>query len=153
MLFTKPTSAHIGERLNDATRVMRVMTAMVVRAPSSIAVSVRRSGGALSAQTTLTYPDEVLTGHTHRTDDNRVRAIAEATVDALRAVAPGVLESAQVVAVPGRKVALTVVEFPTAGGSYTAYVGSALVRGEVEDALARSVLDAVTNWIGSEETP
>lgn len=127
-------------------------TGLLVKTPTSIAISVRRSGGSLTAQTTLTYDDRVLTGHAHRDDDNRVRAIAEATLDALRDVTPSSLESAQVLAVPGRKVAVAVVEFPDAQGSYEAYVGSALVRGEVEDALARSVLDAVTDWIDIEET-
>ncbi len=129
------------------------MTRPVLTAPTAITISVRRSGSTLSAHTTLTYPDAVLAGEAHRGDDNRMRAIAQATLDALRDVAGGSLESAQIIAVPGRKVAVTVVEFPDAQGSYVAFVGSALVRGEVEDALARSVLDAITDHIDNEETP
>lgn len=133
------------------------MTRPVLTAPTAITISVRRSGATLLAHTTLTYPDTVLVGQAQRTDDNRMRAIAQATLDALRDVADGSLESAQVIPVPGRKVAVTVVEFPDAQGSYDAFVGSALVRGEVEDALARSVLDAITDHIDDqidkEETP
>jgi hypothetical protein len=128
------------------------MTRPVLSAPTSIAISVRRSGTTLSAHTTLTYPEAVLVGEMRRDDDNRVRAIAQATLEALRDIAPGTVESAQVLAVPGRKVAVTVVEFPAAHGGYDAFVGSALVRGEVEDALARSVLDAITDWIDIKET-
>lgn len=128
-------------------------TGLVVKSPTSIMISVRRSGGSLQAQTILAYDEVTLTGHAHRNDDNRVRAIAEATLDALRDVTSGSLESAQVLAVPGRKVAVSVVEFPDAHGDYEAYVGSALVHGEVEDALARSVLDAYTDKMDTEETP
>jgi hypothetical protein len=85
-------------------------------------------------------------------DDNRVAAVAQATLAALPGAAGAEVESAQILAVPGRKIALTVVEFPGDPGSYVAYVGSALVRGEVEDALARSVLDAVTARIETEES-
>ncbi len=129
------------------------MTGIVVNAPTAIAISVRRSGGSLSAATTLTYPGVEWRGQAHRDDNRRERAIAQATLDALREVVSAALESAQVLSVPGRRVALTVVEFPDALGEYKAYVGSALVHGEVEDALARSVLNAVTNWIDTEETP
>lgn len=129
------------------------MTRLALSAPTAITISVKRSGATLSAHTTLTYPDAVLVGQAHRGDDNRMRAIAQATLDALREVADGSLESAQIISVPGRKVAVTVVEFPDAHGSYGAFVGSALVRGEVEDALARSVLDAITDHIDNEETP
>jgi hypothetical protein len=68
-------------------------------------------------------------------------------------VGHGEIESAQVLAVPGRKVAVTVVGFPGDGDGYQASVGSALAGGEVEDALVRSVLDAVTAHIETEETP
>lgn len=121
--------------------------------PSAITISVRRAGTSLTARTTLTYPGQVLTGEAHRTDDNRVAAVAQATLAALPGRDGAEVESAQVVAVPGRKVALTVLGFPGAQGTYEAFVGSALVRGEVEDALARSVLDAVTARIDTEESP
>lgn len=136
---------------------MQVMTRPVLATPSAITISVRRSGATLSAHTTLTYPDTVLVGEAHRDDDNRMRAIAQATLAALRDVSDSSLESAQIISVPGRKIAVTVVEFPDAHGSYRAFVGSALVRGEVEDAVARSVLDAITDHIDdqldTEETP
>lgn len=125
----------------------------VLSQPSSITISVRRSGTRLTASTTLTYSDSVITGQAHRDDDNRIRAIAQATVEAIRTQlpCPAEIESAQVLAIPGRRVALTVVEFPDARGSYEAFVGSALVQGEVEEALARSVLAALAGHIDYEE--
>ena len=53
------------------------------------------------------------------------------------------VESTQVIAIPGRRIAVTVVEFPDESQPYQVLVGSALVRGDVEDALARSVLSAL----------
>jgi hypothetical protein len=53
------------------------------------------------------------------------------------------VESTQVIAIPGRRIAVTVVEFPDESQAYQVLVGSALVRGDVEDALARSVLSAL----------
>jgi hypothetical protein len=121
--------------------------------PSAITVAVRRSGGSLTARTTLAYAGRQFTGEAHRADDNRVAAVAQATLAALPGLVGAEVESAQVVAVPGRKVAMTVLGFPGEQGGYEAFVGSAVVRGEIEDALARSVLDAVTARIETEESP
>jgi hypothetical protein len=112
--------------------------------PALTSISVRRSGGTVTATTSLALSGKVLSGSAERSDGDRERAIALATLDALRPLLPDKadVESAQVVAIPGRKVALTVVEFPGEPAGYEVLVGSALVRGDVEDALARSVLSA-----------
>jgi hypothetical protein len=86
-----------------------------------------------------------MSGQAVREDGDRERAIAQATLDALRPLLPESVdvESTQVIAIPGRRIAVTVVEFPDESQAYQVLVGSALVRGDVEDALARSVLSAL----------
>jgi hypothetical protein len=105
----------------------------------------------VAASTSLALEGRVLSGSATRDDGDRQRAIALATLDALRPLLPpGTdVESAQVVAIPGRKVALTVVEFPDEPRGYEVLVGSALVRGDEEDALARSVLSAFNRRINN----
>ncbi|MEZ5185544.1 MAG: hypothetical protein R2720_07345 [Candidatus Nanopelagicales bacterium] len=119
--------------------------------PALISISVRRSGGRVTASTSLAMAGMVLSGSATREDADRERTIALATLDALRPIVPeGVdIESAQIVAIPGRKVALTVVGFPDDTGQFEALVGSALVRGDTEDALARSVLSALNRRLSS----
>lgn len=113
--------------------------------PALTAISVKRSGNELSATASLTLSGRTMTGSATRHDGDRERTIATATLAALTGLLPsGVdLESSQVIAIPGRTVAVTVVRFPDGSGRYQPLVGSALVRGEVEDALARSVLSAL----------
>ena len=119
--------------------------------PALTSISVRRTGGSVSATCSLALAGKVLTGSATRTDADRERAIALATLDALRPLLPENVdvESAQVIAIPGRKVALTVLEFPDETRPYQVLVGSALVRGDVEDALARSVLSALNRRLNS----
>jgi len=121
--------------------------------PALTSISVRRSGQTLIATTSLALSGRVLSGTASRTDGDRDRAIALATLDALRPLLPDAveIESAQVIAIPGRKVALTVVEFPDEAHQYQVLVGSALVRGDLEDALARSVLSALNRRLDTEE--
>lgn len=119
--------------------------------PALTSISVRRSGSTITATASLALGGKVLTGSASRDDADRERAIALATLDALRPFLPEAvdIESAQVVPIPGRKVALTVVAFPDESQPYQVLVGSALVRGDVEDALARSVLSALNRRINS----
>ncbi len=121
--------------------------------PALTSISVRRAGQTLIATTSLALSGRVLSGTASRTDGDRERAIALATLDALRPLLPDAVEveSAQVVAIPGRRVALTVVEFPDESDQYQVLVGSALVRGDMEDALARSVLSALNRRLDSKE--
>ncbi|MCU0279385.1 MAG: hypothetical protein MUF33_07115 [Candidatus Nanopelagicales bacterium] len=113
--------------------------------PALTAISVKRAGSEVSATASLTLGGRTMTGRATRHDGDRERTIATATLAALTDMLPtGVeLESSQVIAIPGRTVALTVVRFPDGSGRQQPLVGSALVRGEVEDALARSVLSAL----------
>lgn len=122
--------------------------------PTLISIAVRRTAGALTAATSLCLRGITVHGSADRDDDDRERAIATATLDAVREMLPaGVrVESAQVIAVPGRTVAISVLEFPDGKGRTRPLVGSALVTGEVEDALALSVLAALDRRLNDEET-
>ncbi len=113
--------------------------------PALTSISVRRSGTSVLASAHLTLQGSQMSGQAVRDDGNRERAIALATLDALRPLLPESVdvESTQIVAIPGRRIAVTVVEFPDESQPYQVLVGSALVRGDVEDALARSVLSAL----------
>ena len=76
---------------------------------------------------------------------SRPRLIARATLNAVRqvlAVGAADIEHAQVVQVGGREVAVCVIQHVTADGEST-LTGSALVRGDEADAVARAVLDGL----------
>ncbi len=113
--------------------------------PALTSISVRRSGNSVLASASLTLRGTHMSGQAVREDGDRERAIALATLDALRPLLPDAvdLESTQVIAIPGRRIAVSVVEFPDESQAYQVLVGSALVRGDIEDALARSVLSAL----------
>jgi hypothetical protein len=79
------------------------------------------------------------------TASSRPRLIARATLNAVVQLLPiGAcdIEHAQVVSVGGREVAVSVVQVVTPEGEQIV-TGSALVRGDESDAVARSVLDAL----------
>lgn len=119
--------------------------------PALTSISVRRSGSTLVATTSLALGGRVLSGTATDHDGDRERVVAHATLDALRPLLTdrAEIESAQVVQLPGRRVALSVVVLPGAAREYQVLVGSALVRGDVEDALARSVLSALNRRLDS----
>ena len=119
--------------------------------PALTAITVKRTGPEITATATLTLRGQSLSGTATRNDGDRERTIASATLSALSNLLPeGVdLESSQVITIPGRTVAVTVVEFPDASGQHQPLVGSALVRGDAEDALARSVLSALNRRLNS----
>jgi len=79
------------------------------------------------------------------TASSRPRLIARATLNAVAALMPvGAcdIEYATVVPVGGRDVAVSIVQLVTPDGE-SIVTGSALVRGDEADAVARSVLDAL----------
>jgi hypothetical protein len=95
--------------------------------------------------------DELIgTGEGASTPAGRHRAVARATLDAVRPLlgSAGVveLEGTDLVDVLGRRVAVSLVAFRTARGEHTV-AGSALVRDAEPDAVARSVLDALNRSI------
>jgi hypothetical protein len=85
------------------------------------------------------------------TPSSRPRLVARATLNALASLMPvGAtdIEYAAVVQVGGRDVAVSIVQVVTAEGE-TIVTGSALVRGDDSDAVARSVLDALNRRLGT----
>ena len=79
------------------------------------------------------------------TASSRPRLIARATLAAVmefKSVGACDVEHSQVVTVGGREVAVSVIQVLTPDGEQTV-TGSALVRGDEADAVARSVLDAL----------
>jgi hypothetical protein len=79
------------------------------------------------------------------TASSRPRLIARATLNAVSALMPlGAcdIEYAQITQVGGREVAVSIVQVVTPDGEQIV-TGSALVRGDEADAVARSVLDAL----------
>ena len=84
------------------------------------------------------------------TPSSRPRLIARATLNAVCTLMPvGAcdIEYAAVVGVGGRDVAVSIVQLVTSDGE-TIVTGSALVRGDEADAVARSVLDALNRRLG-----
>lgn len=84
------------------------------------------------------------------TPSSRPRLIARATLHAVSALMPvGAcdIEYAQIARVGGREVAVSIVQVVTPDGEQIV-TGSALVRGDESDAVARSVLDALNRRLG-----
>jgi len=84
------------------------------------------------------------------TPSSRPRLIARATLNAVAALMPvgaSDIEYAQIARVGGREVAVSIVQVVTPDGE-TIVTGSALVRGDEADAVARSVLDALNRRLG-----
>ena len=84
------------------------------------------------------------------TASSRPRLIARATLNAVSTLLPlGAcdIEYAQITQVGGREVAVSIVQVVTPDGEQIV-TGSALVRGDESDAVARSVLDALNRRLG-----
>lgn len=85
------------------------------------------------------------------TASSKPRLVARATLHAVAALMPvGAcdIEYAQIAQVGGRDVAVSIVQVVTPDGE-TIVTGSALVRGDEADAVARSVLDALNRRLGA----
>lgn len=85
------------------------------------------------------------------TASSRPRLIARATLNAVSALMPlGAcdIEYAQITQVGGREVAVSIVQVVTPDGEQIV-TGSALVRGDEADAVARSVLDALNRRLAN----
>jgi hypothetical protein len=116
--------------------------------PALTSISVKRqSGGGTEVSVALTIGSMVLTGEAAGPSApvHRARLVAEATLGALTELLgiPAQIESSQIVDAGAREVAVSVLtlEIPRLGEQVLC--GSALVRGDEEDAVARSVLAAV----------
>ena len=125
---------------NAANRVLIATITAQTTGQESTATVTLASGGTLY-DGTATAP---------ATASSRPRLIARATLNAVSALMPlGAcdIEYAQIAQVGGREVAVSIVQVVTPDGEQIV-TGSALVRGDEADAVARSVLDALNRRLG-----
>jgi len=119
--------------------------------PAVSSVGVRTSGGECHVEVVLAVGHDTFTGSALGTTSPSVRSrvIAAATLSALKDLL-GLrceLDSAQVVTAGAREVALTVLTLSVPRTGDQVLSGSAPVRGDVADAVARSVLDALNRQL------
>ncbi len=112
--------------------------------PALTSIALRVDGDRLEATSTLALHGRVLNGHCFGKKVDRTAIVASATLGALGSLleCEATVESALVLEVGGVEVSLTVI---TLGGETEpeTLVGSAIIRGDLEDATARSVLSAL----------
>ena len=115
--------------------------------PALTSISTMKADGETVVDVTLSIGREIYTGHaTGPTGPmHRPRVIAMATLAALAELLgiPAQVESSQLLEVGMREVAITTLTLTIPRLGDQALCGSALVRGDEEDAVARSVLAAV----------
>ena len=115
--------------------------------PALTSISVSRAGGDAVVTVTLGIGESVFSGQAAgpAAQIHRARIVGQATLAALTELLgiPAQIESSQIIEVGVRDVAITTLtlEIPRLGEQVLC--GSALVRGDEEDAVARSVLAAV----------
>lgn len=112
--------------------------------PALTSIVVKVEGDWVAATATLALNGRVLHGCAEGDDSDRTWHVALATLDAISDLLSGTasIENALIVDVDGREVALTIVRVKS-DGTTDMLVGSALVRGDHEDATARSLLSAL----------
>ena len=119
--------------------------------PAVGSIDVRTSKGECRVEVTLVAGDDSYTGSAlgPTSASARARIVAAATLGALKDLL-GLrceVDSAQVVAAGTREVALTVVTLSVPRTGDQVLTGSAPVRGDAADAVARSVLDALNRTL------
>lgn len=112
--------------------------------PALTSIAVRLDGDRVEATATLALNGRVLTGQSMGHASNRTAIIASATLGAVTPLldSEATLETATLIEVGERKVALSVLRLD-AEDPAEILVGSAIIRGDSEDATARSVLSAL----------
>jgi len=115
--------------------------------PALTSISTMKADGETVVDVTLSIGREVYSGHATGPSGpmHRPRVIASATLAALTELLgiPAQVESSQILEVGMREVAITTLTLTIPRLGDQALCGSALVRGDEEDAVARSVLAAV----------
>lgn len=117
-------------------------------------VGVTRSGDQVDAHVELRDDDDAVVGTATATATaaGRRRAVAQASIDAVRALLPAGtdvhLDGVEVVEIAGRPVMVAVVEL-RANRLGVTLSGSAIVEDVTDDAVARAVLDAVNRNLGA----
>jgi hypothetical protein len=119
--------------------------------PAIAAIMVRSSGGLIEATVSLSVGETVFegqaegaAGHSHR-----ARLVAMATLDAVHELLgqPCEVESSVVLTVGGRDVAVSVLTLMVPRAGEQVLTGSAAVRGDEAEAVARSVLAALNRQL------
>ncbi len=112
--------------------------------PALTSIAIKADGDWIEATATMALNGQVLTGTSAGDAPDRTAIVAAATLTAVSSLldAEASIVSSQIVDVSGHDVALTIVTL-LAGDHTKSLVGSALVRGDSEDATARSVLSAL----------
>jgi hypothetical protein len=119
--------------------------------PVIAAIMVRSSGGLIEATVSMSVGDTVFegraegaAGHSHR-----ARLVAMATLDAVHELLgqPCEVESSVVMPVGGRDVAISVLTLMVPRAGEQVLTGSAAVRGDEAEAVARSVLAALNRQL------
>ncbi len=115
--------------------------------PALTSITVRNSEGESHINVTLAIAGSVFSGEADGPSSplHRPRIVATATLVALSELLgiPAQIESSQILDVGNREVALTTLSITIPRLGEQTLCGSALVRGDAEDAVARSVLAAV----------
>jgi hypothetical protein len=115
--------------------------------PSIVAISVRTSGAEAVAEVVLGFEGQTFhgTATSHAAAQHRPRLVAQATLSALAPLLglPIDVDSAAVVDAGGSEVALVVLTATAPRMGPQSLSGSAVLRGDEADAVARAVLDAV----------
>lgn len=119
--------------------------------PSIAAIMVRSGKGETEASVTLATGDELFEGSSKGPagQTHRARLVAIATLDAVSELLgqPCEVESSTIVATGTREVALTVLTMAVPRTGEQVLTGSAVVRGDDADAVARSVLAALNRQL------
>lgn len=111
--------------------------------PALTSISVKKSDERIEATASLALNGRVLTGTSAGPVADRTAIVAAATVSAVSALmdATAELDTARIIRLDGHLLAISVVRLPNDQPEFL--VGSAVVRGDEEDATARSVLSAL----------
>lgn len=117
--------------------------------PSIAAIMIRTSNGMAEVGVTLAAGDLLFEGKAEGPGSQRPRLIAAATVDAVHELLgqPCEVESSVICNDSSREVALTVLSILVPRTGAQLLTGSALVRGDEADAVARSVLAALNRQL------
>lgn len=119
--------------------------------PSIAAIMVRSGKGETEASVTLATGDQLFEGRSKGPagQTHRARLVAIATLDAVSELLgqPCEVESSAIVATGTREVALTVLTMTLPRTGEQVLTGSAVVRGDDADAVARSVLAALNRQL------
>jgi hypothetical protein len=137
-------AVEVGETLAAAAAEVEEET---LPRPALTSITVRNSDGESHINVTLAIAGSVFSGEADGPASplHRPRIVAMATLSALSELLgiPAQVESSQVLDVANREVALTTLTITIPRLGEQTLCGSALVRGDEEDAVARSVLAAV----------